>query len=117
MHTCPVCGYDQLPAPPADYEICPSCGTEFGYTDFARSHDELRQQWLATGAPWFATWMTAPPHWDAYRQMVRAFGIVRIAAQAANDAAFVHVPSNSRVTSRSTLADFEGFELVDAWTR
>jgi hypothetical protein len=67
---CPVCGYDQLPAPAADYEICPSCATEFGYDDFTRSPAELRSDWLDAGAPWRATWLPEPPSWDGLQQLL-----------------------------------------------
>ena len=33
MFQCPVCGYDQLPGPPANFSICSCCGTEFGNDD------------------------------------------------------------------------------------
>jgi predicted RNA-binding Zn-ribbon protein involved in translation (DUF1610 family) len=39
MYTCPVCGFQGLSEPAYDehyctfFEICPSCGTEFGYDD------------------------------------------------------------------------------------
>lgn len=51
MYTCPVCDYDKLRENPSDqlYEICPQCGTEFGYDDFNTSHAELRQRWIAAG--------------------------------------------------------------------
>jgi len=54
MFTCPVCLYPYLSRPPIDEYICPSCGTEFGYDDFAVSHDELRRRWIDRGAPWFS---------------------------------------------------------------
>src|SRR5436853_428601 len=55
---CPVCGYDGLGEPPynadgdGSYEICPSCGFEFGFDDHSEgvSHDEFRATWLAAGA-------------------------------------------------------------------
>lgn len=53
-HTCPVCGYNRLVAPPEEGTICPSCGTQFGYHDFAFSHAELRAHWLANGARWWS---------------------------------------------------------------
>src|ERR1700722_1795355 len=43
-HNCPVCGYAKLAEPPYDktgcasFEICPSCGIEFGYHDASKSH-------------------------------------------------------------------------------
>jgi hypothetical protein len=71
-YPCPVCGFPNLPDPPVDmsYEICPSCGTEFGYTDFRRSHDELMSAWLRTGPRWFATWVAAPAEWNGRRQLI-----------------------------------------------
>jgi hypothetical protein len=50
-HNCPVCGYAKLAEPPYDktgcasFEICPSCGTEFGYHDASKSHAEPRRLW------------------------------------------------------------------------
>ena len=45
---CPVCGY-KMAEPPHEYNICPSCGTEFGLHDHNVSIDDLRQAWLKTG--------------------------------------------------------------------
>jgi len=65
---CPVCGYS-LERPPADYRICPSCGTEFGYDDAGRSHRELRTAWLRSGARWWSRSRPAPVGWDPYEQL------------------------------------------------
>ena len=70
-YLCPVCGYDELSAPPADHTICPSCGTEFGYDDVATSHEELRTRWLATGARWWYSGAPPPPNWNPYQQVLR----------------------------------------------
>jgi hypothetical protein len=73
MHKCPVCGYDKLRRPFEDEDIiCPSCGTEFGYTDATRSHAELRQRWLDAGAHWYSRVTPEPPAWNAYEQLKRA---------------------------------------------
>lgn len=71
-YVCPVCGYPDLADPPVDmsYEICPSCGTEFGYTDFSRSHFELMLDWLRTGPRWHAEWMPPPVGWNPRRQLL-----------------------------------------------
>lgn len=53
-YTCPVCFYDKLEEPPADYLICPQCGCEFGVDDFNKSHDELRAEWVAGGSKWWS---------------------------------------------------------------
>jgi hypothetical protein len=70
-YTCPVCGYPKLIRPPTDYMICPSCGTEFGYDDFDTTHTQLRYEWLGKGAPWFSRHTPPPPHWNAFRQVLR----------------------------------------------
>lgn len=70
-YQCPVCGYPNLQEPPLNsYEICPSCGTEFGYTDFRRSHDELRIEWLRKGPRWHAQWLPEPENWQPKRQLL-----------------------------------------------
>jgi hypothetical protein len=71
-YTCPVCGYTKLIAPPKDYMICPSCGTEFGNDDFEFSHEELRQEWIAAGAPWFSRRTAPPSNWNPFAQLVHA---------------------------------------------
>lgn len=67
-YVCPVCGYPELSSPPEDCMICPCCGTEFGYDDFALSHAELRVNWLAIGAPWFSEDTAPPMDWDPVAQ-------------------------------------------------
>jgi hypothetical protein len=71
-YTCPVCGYNNLPDPPADYEICPSCGTEFGYDDFTFSYENLRRKWLAAGAKWHSRRVSPPANWKPYQQLLDA---------------------------------------------
>lgn len=68
--TCPVCGYG-LNEPPADYAICPCCGTEFGLDDYQISHEMLRHAWVARGARWFAPY-PPPPSWNPMLQLLRA---------------------------------------------
>lgn len=71
-YECPVCFYPQMLDPPADYNICPCCGTEFGNDDAAISHAELRDQWVANGARWF--FETPPPGWNALVQLLAGQG-------------------------------------------
>src|SRR5271156_5824160 len=66
---CPVCAYPNMPYPPADYNICPCCGTEFGNDDAVLSVDQLRAQWLGNGAIWF--FGNPPLNWNPYLQIVR----------------------------------------------
>jgi predicted RNA-binding Zn-ribbon protein involved in translation (DUF1610 family) len=77
-YTCPVCGFPGLSEPAYDehhcasFEICPSCGTEFGYDDATRSHHDLRVAWLAVGAPWRSQAIRPRPDWDAEKQLQNA---------------------------------------------
>jgi hypothetical protein len=68
-YTCPVCGYPWLTEPPhtvsggGSYEICRSCGIEFGYRDTDISFREWRHDWVDSGMPWSAS-SPQPPGWD-----------------------------------------------------
>jgi hypothetical protein len=78
--TCPVCGYPDLEEPAyneglASFEICPCCRTQFGYQDATRSHADLRDAWLARGAPWNSPSERAPEGWDPMEQL-RAAGLL-----------------------------------------
>lgn len=65
---CPVCGYS-MERPAADYRICPSCGTEFGYDDAGRSYATLRSAWLRAGAHWWSRSRAMPAEWDPFTQL------------------------------------------------
>jgi len=62
MHNnnCRVCGFDLLSPPwgndgrTPSWEICPCCGTEFGYDDCTiASIRKKRTEWLSSGQKWF----------------------------------------------------------------
>jgi hypothetical protein len=72
VNICPVCGYS-LQYPAADFHICPSCGTEFGFDDASRTHTELRAAWLQGGAQWWSTSRPVPPNWDPSLQLENIF--------------------------------------------
>ena len=55
--------------PARDWNICPSCGTEFGYEDVGRSYEELRVAWQARGANWWSQVELPPPGWNATIQL------------------------------------------------
>lgn len=75
-HRCTVCGYDDNAAGfttnPCDYYICWCCGTEFGYDDCTRTHEQLRDEWMAGGCVWWARFAEPPAGWDAARQLGEA---------------------------------------------
>jgi|APTNR8051073442_1049403.scaffolds.fasta_scaffold21362_3 hypothetical protein len=72
-HTCPVCSYPKLREAPrsksggASYEICPSCGFQFGVSDDddGVSYDEWRQHWVAEGMIWSSKGIPQPKGWKA----------------------------------------------------
>jgi hypothetical protein len=75
---CPVCGYRGLEEPAYDefncssYEICPSCGTQFGYSDAGFSHEHLRYRWIENGCEWFSSSYSKPEGWSAKIQLEEA---------------------------------------------
>jgi hypothetical protein len=72
---CPVCGYEHLDSAAFDdqgsasFELCPCCGTEFGYDDASTTHAELRERWLSAGARWHSGSVIPPLGWDANSQV------------------------------------------------
>ena len=82
---CPVCGFGGLTEPPANFSICPCCGTEFEYDNFFFGYEALRNRWIANGAQWFAAdeWPT-PQHWNAFIQLMRAGLVTRISGADTN---------------------------------
>lgn len=101
MPTCPVCGYPGLEEPPrssgggGSYEICPSCGFQFGVDDDDKgiSHEEWRSRWAGKGLPWSSRGIPKPKGWDATAQLaavtkpVRAAGAKKPATKAPANAA------------------------------
>ncbi len=68
-HQRPVCGFEQMPFPAEDHNICSCCGTEFGYHDLRLSHAELRCLWQAKGARWLSKRVPQPEGWNAQNQL------------------------------------------------
>lgn len=75
-YTCPVCGFPDLDDPPrspvtggGSYEICPSCGFQFGVHDDDRdiSYESWRSQWIADGMPWRDA-TDIPEDWNPHQQ-------------------------------------------------
>ena len=69
-YTCPICGYNKLRFPPVDFTICPCCGTEFGNDDLEFTHEEIRQQWIASGMHWFSDAIPRPANWNPIGQLL-----------------------------------------------
>jgi hypothetical protein len=75
-YRCPVCGYPGLEEPPrteesgGSYEICPSCGFEFGVTDDDRgiSYEQWRREWISGGMRWWSR-RPRPAGWDPRAQL------------------------------------------------
>jgi hypothetical protein len=63
MYMCPVCFFPEMSEPPTDFAICPSCGTEFGYSDAGRTWDELRDGWIERGKRWHSRVIPQPSGW------------------------------------------------------
>jgi rubredoxin len=81
-YRCPICGFVGFDEPPWDesgspsYDICPSCGVEFGYDDFRQDDTgrqqrwrELRQEWITRGMNWTSTVHPQPQGWNAKEQL------------------------------------------------
>ena len=67
-YLCPVCGFG-MEDPPRGNNICPSCGTEFGYHDAGRTFQDLRLRWLLSGAQWWSAYDKKPEGWDPLEQL------------------------------------------------
>jgi hypothetical protein len=75
---CPVCGFPNLSEAPrspktsgGSYEICPSCGFQFGVTDDDRgiSYAEWRERWIANGMVWDRGSTEPPEGWNPVEQL------------------------------------------------
>jgi hypothetical protein len=70
QNVCPVCGFS-MEEPPRDYNICPSCGTEFGVHDVNATLADLRASWIATGPKWWSKAEPQPENWNPFAQLAR----------------------------------------------
>jgi hypothetical protein len=79
MHSCPVCAYPKLQEPPhapsggGSYEICPSCGFQFGVDDDDKgtTFEQARERWVAGGMKWSSKGIPAPKAWDGAKQLTK----------------------------------------------
>jgi len=75
-HVCPVCNFPGLAEVPrrknggGSYEICPSCGFQFGVSDDDRgfTYAQWRSAWQTSGAKWSGQ-QTPPKNWDGVAQL------------------------------------------------
>lgn len=72
---CPVCGYldstEEVFGPNGEHayqEICPSCGTQFGYDDCLTSHRVLRKKWAKGKFRWHPGYQQ-PKDWNPVEQL------------------------------------------------
>lgn len=78
LYVCPVCGYPSLTEAAYDghgcasYDICPCCGTEFGYDDSTVVHSDLRRKWVSEGMQWWSKYQPKPDDWDPIKQLKTA---------------------------------------------
>ncbi|MDX8366579.1 hypothetical protein [Cytobacillus sp. IB215665] len=76
---CPVCGYDELLEPAyimdkyPSYEICPSCGFQYGYSDDndGYSFEDYRKKWIEEGCNWYSKARKQPDNWNPKDQLKR----------------------------------------------
>ena len=79
MHTCPVCAFAKLQEPPhsasggGSYEICPSCGFQFGVDDDDKgiTFEQARERWVAGGMKWSSKGNPSPKGWDGAKQLAK----------------------------------------------
>ena len=75
INVCPVCRYPDLDEPAYDSfgcascNICPCCGTEFGYDDSTIAHSDLREKWVFEGMQWWSKHQLKHNDWDPVRQL------------------------------------------------
>ena len=80
IHVCPVCGFPDLAEPPrrrngsGSFEICPSCGFQFGVSDadFGYTYDRWRKKWIAAGMNWTSRSAPKVPGWKPEAQLAAA---------------------------------------------
>jgi hypothetical protein len=69
---CTVCGY-KMEEGPRDYNICPSCGTEFGIHDVNSSIENLQDLWLKSGPRWHSSVVAQSVKWDPFEQFIHLY--------------------------------------------
>ncbi len=71
QYTCPVCAFSRMPYAADEGNICPCCGTEFGFDDtMGITFRQLRDRWVAANTPWFSPVNSPPPLWNGVVQLI-----------------------------------------------
>jgi len=78
-YLCPICGFEGLQEPPrsssggGSYEICPSCGFQFGVSDDDEgwTYESWRDDWVRRGTRWSSVGQPPPPGWNPAEQLKR----------------------------------------------
>jgi len=75
---CPVCTYNGLKKDSKEklHEICPSCGTQFGYSDSGPAsqdfyHGMLRERYITNGCKWYSRDKPRPEDFNPRENMWR----------------------------------------------
>jgi hypothetical protein len=119
---CPVCGYPNLVEPPrsprtggGSYEICPSCGFEFGVTDddLGFTYADWRSRWVADGMRWTSVGVQPPDNWDPISQLrVGATGGVAMPARSGIKVPLAEIPVLSTEIEPDVVAINDGGSLT-----
>ena len=107
-HTCPVCAYPKLSVPPrgksggGSYEICPSCGFEFGVSDddLGHTYESWRKDWQARGMKWSSRGTKQPAGWSPAAQIASVASEKVKPAKAKSPAKKSAVPAKSAARQR-----------------
>ena len=82
-YMCPVCGYEGLSkqpyggVPDPSYEVCSSCGFEFGFDDEGEgfTFQQWRQKWMEGGMVWWNRGSKPPENWNPREQVSKVMHI------------------------------------------
>ena len=80
---CPVCGFPFMEDPYIDdlkclsFEICPSCGVQFGHDDLVKTHPQLRDIWLNGGMKWSSS-MKEPAIWNEIKETLKEWKVEKL---------------------------------------
>lgn len=113
-YQCPVCGYAKLEDPPCDQEICPSCGTQFGYHDLNKSHASLRLQWVRNKMQWHSRAFRKPHNWSPVAQLKAAHLLGDEEIQAAWIAKLLRVSGASHTATTRGKYKKRDFSIVNS---